>query len=106
MEELQRGSAAGSPAGQCLVVHPTGRKSWALRYRWHRIAAKLTFPKVPPSLSLAEVRAEAEAALATLHAGGDPATKAVEEVRPAVLDDPGRRTGAARHANQRRAESV
>ena len=25
---------AGPPAGIYLIVHPSGKKSWALRYRW------------------------------------------------------------------------
>src|ERR1035437_4943799 len=71
---------AGPPSGLYLVLHPSGRKSWALRYRWHGRPTKLTLSEPYPSLSLAAARAEAEAALAILERGGDPmAAKAEEE---------------------------
>lgn len=73
---------AGPPSGLYVVVHPTGRKSWALRYRWHGRPTKLTFKKSFPELGLAAARAEAEAALTSLERGIDPsAVKAEEEAR-------------------------
>ena len=71
---------AGPPSGLYLVIHQTGKKSWALRYRWHGRPNKLTFTKKYPDLSLAAARAEAVAALANLERGIDPAAaKAAEE---------------------------
>ena len=73
---------AGPPAGLYLVVHPTGRKAWALRYRWRGRPKKLTFEKTYPDLKLAQARAEAEAALKDLERGVDPAAAAKEESTP------------------------
>ena len=70
---------AGPPTGLYLVVHPTARKSWAFRYRWHRQTKKLTFGKGYPEMKLAAARAEAEAALASLERGVDPAEAKAEE---------------------------
>jgi integrase len=70
---------AGQPTGLYLVVHPTGNKSWALRYRWKGRPKKLTFETGYPELSLAAARAEAQAALSELQEGIDPAEKALEE---------------------------
>jgi hypothetical protein len=50
---------AGPPVGLYLVVHPSGKKSWALRYRWHGMTRKLTFPESYPELGLAAARGEA-----------------------------------------------
>ena len=63
---------AGPPKGFYLVVHPGGRKAWALRYRWQGHTRKLTLAGVYPHLTLAAARAEAEAALANLKRGIDP----------------------------------
>ena len=74
---------AGPPSGLYLVVHSSGKKSWALRYRWHGRPSKLTFSKPYPDLTLAAARAEAEAALASIKSGVDPAAeKAAEESKP------------------------
>jgi len=64
---------AGPPAGLYLVVHPTGRKGWALRYRYHGRPRNLTFPKGYPDMTLAAARAEAESLLGELDKGNDPA---------------------------------
>ena len=55
--------------GLFVVVHPTGRKSYALRFRVDGKSKKLTLAK---GLSLAEARAEAAAALLKVHRGDDP----------------------------------
>ena len=55
--------------GLFVVVQPTGKKSYAVRFRVHGKPKKLTLPK---GLSLAEARAEAAAALLKVHRGGDP----------------------------------
>ena len=81
--EKRKEIPAGPPSGLYLVVHPTGKKSWMLRYRFRKSTRGLTLAKSYPDLTLAQARAEAESALATLESGEDPATKAEEEARPA-----------------------
>src|SRR5262245_62267784 len=56
--------------GLYLVVQPTGRKAWAVRYRCAGVTRKLT---LDPGLSLAEARKAATAALHELERGNDPA---------------------------------
>jgi len=72
---------AGPPTGLYLIVNPSGKKSWALRYRWRGRPKKLTFAGSYPDLSLALARAEAQAALADLQRDIDPAAVKVEEER-------------------------
>jgi integrase len=73
--------AAGPPSGLYLIVQPTGGKSWALRYRWHGMTRKLTLGAYPDT-SLAAARGDAEARLAELETGIDPATeKAIEKAQ-------------------------
>jgi len=73
--------AAGPPSGLYLIVQPTGGKSWALRYRWHGMTRKLTLGSYPDT-SLAAARGDAEARLAELETGIDPATeKAIEKAQ-------------------------
>ena len=56
--------------GLYLVVQPSGRKSWAVRYRFQGKPRKLTLDGV---VSLAEARKAATGALAELERGHDPA---------------------------------
>src|SRR5262245_38822436 len=56
--------------GLYLVVQPTGRKAWVVRYRYRGDTRKLT---LDPGLSLAEARKAATAALHELERGNDPA---------------------------------
>ena len=62
------------PDGGCrrlyLIVQPTGRKAWAVRYRFQGAPKKLTLDNIS---SLAEARKAATAALQELERGGDPA---------------------------------
>ena len=44
---------AGSPSGLYLVVHPSGKKSWAFRYRYRGRPKKLTFAEGYPDMALA-----------------------------------------------------
>jgi len=53
-----------------LVIQPTGRTAWALRYSFHGRTRKLT---LDPGLSLAEARKAATTALHELERGHDPA---------------------------------
>lgn len=62
---------AGKP-GLYLIVQPSGRKSWAVRYRHRGKTAKLTLDGFP---SLATARKLAQAALDVIAEGGDPATQ-------------------------------
>jgi len=70
---------AGPPGGLYLVVHPSGKKSWALRYRWRGHPKKLTLKESYPDFSLAAARAEAHAAMDDLKQDIDPAAVKVEE---------------------------
>ena len=70
---------AGPPSGLYLIVHSSGKKSWALRYRWRGRPSKLTFGKSYPEMGLAAARAEAEAALDSLERGINPAAAKAEE---------------------------
>lgn len=72
---------AGPPAGLYLVVHPTGSKSWAFRYRWRDRTHKLTLPKPYPEMSLAAARGEAESKLDDLSNDRDPASTQAEEIK-------------------------
>src|SRR5262249_17926805 len=68
-----------------LVIHPTGRRVWCVRYRFGGRTRKLTLgsavvvargePDPPNGLTLARARAEATAALAKVRQGIDPATQ-------------------------------
>ena len=68
------------PAGKglYLVVHPTGRKTWAFRYRWDGGHKKLTLEDAYPDMRLAAARAEVEAAHEDLKDGIDPAAEKEE----------------------------
>lgn len=71
---------AGPPTGLYLVIHPTGSKSWAFRYRWRGRTRKLTFQKPYPAMGLAAARAEAQAKLDELENDRDPAAIQAEEI--------------------------
>ena len=58
--------------GLCLIVQPTGKKSWQVRYRHGGVHRRMTLGPYPV-LSLAEARLRARDALATVAAGSDPA---------------------------------
>jgi integrase len=62
---------AGKP-GLYLVVQPSGRKSWAVRYRCNGTPRKLTLPGFP---SLATAHKLAQAALDKVAEGQDPAAE-------------------------------
>src|SRR5215813_11768105 len=69
-----------------LVVHPTGRKSWAVRYRFQGRTRKLTLDS---GLTLAEARTAAAKALQELARGNDPAVlkfDAQEKAEKAAAD--------------------
>jgi hypothetical protein len=68
----------GRLPGFGLRVAASGRKSWILLYRFGRHPRRLTLG-THPLLSLAAARARAKEALATVVAGGDPATAKRDE---------------------------
>jgi len=79
IENLKAGAARrevpdGGCAGLYLVVQPTGVRSWATRYRLNGKPAKLTLGRFP-TVSLAEARRRATAALRQVAEGIDPAVE-------------------------------
>jgi hypothetical protein len=62
----------GLLTGLYFVVQPTGKKSWALRYRTHGKPRKLTVGAYP-TLDLAKARAAAKEVLQRVQNGEDPA---------------------------------
>ena len=62
----------GLLTGLYFVVQPTGKKSWAVRYRAHGKPRKLTLGTYP-TLDLAKARAVAKEALQRVQKGEDPA---------------------------------
>jgi len=71
--------------GLYLIVQPvTGRKSWAVRYRYHGKPRKLTLDGFP---SLADARRRATAALHELEQGRDPAADRFEARKLAAQAD-------------------
>ena len=62
----------GLLTGLYFVVQPTGKKSWAVRYRAHGKPRKLTLGTYP-TLDLAKARAAAKEALQRVQKGEDPA---------------------------------
>src|SRR5262249_31859372 len=76
----------GACRGLYLLVHPTGRKSWAVRYRFQGRTRKLTLDS---GLTLAEARTAAAKALQELARGNDPAVlkfDAQEKAEKAAAD--------------------
>ncbi len=67
-EEKRREIPDGKEPGLYLVVQPTGRKVWALRYRLSSKPCKLTIGAYP-AVGLAKARAEAQKAKGTLAEG-------------------------------------
>jgi integrase len=63
----------GSVAGLYLIVQPSGRKSWAVRYRHAGKSHKFTLGNYP-AISLADARAQAGEAWALVYRGTNPAT--------------------------------
>jgi integrase len=61
--------------GLYLIVQPTGRKAWAVRYRFEGATRKLT---LDTGLTLAAARKAATAALHELETGNDPAAARAE----------------------------
>ena len=79
IENLKAGAARrevpdGGCAGLYLVLQPTGVRSWATRYRLNGKPAKLTLGRFP-TVSLAEARRRATAALRQVAEGIDPAVE-------------------------------
>ena len=66
--EKRQELAAGVVPGLYFVVQPTGKKSWAFRYRWKGLSKKLTLGRYP-SMSLAGARDRAGEYAGMLPAG-------------------------------------
>jgi integrase len=64
----------GHTRGLLLVVQPTGKMGWALRYRFHGRPRKYTIGDYP-GISLQDARAAASRALAAIAADKDPAAE-------------------------------
>jgi integrase len=62
----------GGLPGLYLIVHPTGRKSWAVRYRHQGTSRKLTLKGYYPAVGLAAARERAIPLLRDVSEGGDP----------------------------------
>src|SRR5262245_60100924 len=62
----------GGCTGLYLILQPNGKRSWAVRYRFHGSTRKLTLGSLPP-IGLAEARKLAAGALLELAQNGDPA---------------------------------
>jgi integrase len=70
----------GAQTGLYLVVHPTGRKTWAVRYRFRGKPQKLTLPPPDPGqperqATLLEAREAAQAVLRAIANGQNPAAE-------------------------------
>jgi integrase len=61
----------GGQPGLYLIVQPSGRKSWAARYRWHGEARKETLGRFP-AVELGEARDKARAVVRMVERGEDP----------------------------------
>src|ERR1700730_5783874 len=63
----------GKETGLYFVIQPTGRKTWALRYRFNGKPRKLTVGPYP-AIGLGKARAEAIKAKSAIASGNDPAS--------------------------------
>jgi len=73
--------------GLYLIVHPSGAKNWAVRYRQAGRARKLTIPGSYPTIGLKAARTLAREALEKVAAGDDPAAeKIAARQRPSSKD--------------------
>jgi hypothetical protein len=69
--------------GLYLIVHPTGAKTWAVRYRRDGKPRKLTLQGSYPSIGLKTARKLADKALQGVASGHDPAAAKVQARRAA-----------------------
>ena len=79
--EFARDYPDGAVPGLSLVLHPTGRKSWALRYRIDGRQRRLTLGRYP-RMKLAKARKEAIEKLKAVDRGEDPAEAKKETAAP------------------------
>jgi integrase len=70
----RREIADGKESGLYLVVQPTGKRAWAVRYRFGRKTRKLTLGSYP-GIGLAKARAAAARAKVAIADGNDPASE-------------------------------
>jgi Arm DNA-binding domain len=76
----------GHTRGLLLLVQPTGKMSWALRYRFHRRPRKYTIGDYP-AIGLKDARAAASRALVAITNGKDPAAEKQAAKAAARLQD-------------------
>lgn len=76
--EAKRREISDGGSSLYLIVQPSGRKSWAVRYRWRGKPRKLTIGPYP-AFSLADARESADEAVRALHNGRDPAREKADE---------------------------
>lgn len=81
----------GLLTGLYFVVQPSGRKSWAVRYRYQGKPRKLALGNFP-ALDLTGARDSAKAALRKVQEGGDPAQEKQEAKAVAKGEDAASRT--------------
>ncbi len=72
--------------GLYLVVQPTGKKSWQVRYRHGGVHRRMTLAAFP-TLSLADARARARDVMAAASEGRDPAEEVKAAKAPKPKDD-------------------
>ena len=84
--EVRREIPDGGCRGLYFIVQASGARSWACRYRVSGKSVKLTIGSYP-TMSLAEARSNATAALVALAKGIDPATEKRDAARLATEKD-------------------
>lgn len=87
----------GLLTGLYFIIQPSGKKSWAVRYRAHGKSRKLTLGSYP-AMSLSNARDDAKAALRLIQKGEDPAVD--KQTAPSTLStfDDVARSFLSRHA--------
>lgn len=73
--------------GLYFVVHPSGAKTWAVRYRQAGRSRKLTIPGSYPNISLKAARVLAREALEKVASGEDPAAEKIAARRKPSTSD-------------------
>ena len=75
-----RAEISDGGSGLYLVVQPSGKRSWAVRYRFKSRPRKVTLGPYP-ALRLGDARDRADAIIRAVHEGCDPAAERITEKR-------------------------